>query len=613
MVDEQYIAADVAAYPADRGTVLVSNQGTGRAEILDEQIFGILRQADQFDTLAGHLRKLSAAGWEDDGSGFIESAFQDLIARGLMLSKSAFLEGVLENAKGKETPPPVKSVAITTRDRLPQLQRCLGGFIQNNENHGRQVNYLVVDDSRMEKQGEKMRGILGPFTSQGAKVFYAGMEEKAGYARALVRAGSPEGLPADVVEFCLFGDGGDWPTYGTNRNAALLATAGELFVMCDDDIVYESVTHMEPDNSLTLTSLNDPTVLQFFADRAELTAAVHTADAGVLSCHEKLLGRSIPGCLSSIGSQSALQLGRVGVESARKLFRRPAVVRATMSGYWGDSGMGSPHAALEFLGESRRLAMRSKAEYAKATKSREVFRSVPQYTISDGSLFMTMNAGYDNRVLLPPFLPLGRNEDGLFSMTMRGCVEGALLGHIPLAVHHSPDGVRRFRPNAFLDPTPGLADTIAASMASFSPFSGVRSAADRLTALGRHLMDLGSLETNDFEDQLRTSWLAAAGHSIGSLEHLLDVHKRQPEYWADDMQSLIENLKDFIVHRSPAIPLELCGGQSVEEAKESCKRLVRKFGELLYWWPVIHGAAKRLRDAGTRLARPLYDLLHLHY
>jgi hypothetical protein len=75
-----------------------------------------------------------------------------------MISKSAFMKRLLEEGGQREAPPPVTALAVTTRDRIPQLQRCLAGFIEASEKHGRRMDYLVVDDSRNEKQGEEMRG-----------------------------------------------------------------------------------------------------------------------------------------------------------------------------------------------------------------------------------------------------------------------------------------------------------------------------------------------------------------------------------------------------------------------------------------------------------------------
>jgi hypothetical protein len=604
MSKEEFIAASITAHPADKGRVLVSSRGTGSSVILPQELFSILRQADRFDTIAGHTKRLLAAGWEDDGSGLISSAYQELIARGLMVPKSPFLTSLLKKGREPEAPPPVTSLVVTTRDRVPQLQRCLGGFIENNQKHGRNVDYLVIDDSRNQNQTVRIEGVLSPFVSTRAKVYYAGMEEKVGFMHELVRAGSAEGLPEDIVAFCLLGDEGFEHTFGANRNALLLATAGELIVMTDDDTVYKTAVLGIIEKNLELTSI-DPTVLRFYTDRRESLATVRAADVDIVSCHEKLLGRSITGCESSLGPDCTFIMDRLGPDSTHLLGRMPTVVSATMSGVWGDSGLGSPNAVLELLGESRNLTMRSKAEYVRATNCREVFRGVSRYTISDGALFMATNAGLDNRTLLPPFIPAGRNEDGIFALTLRACAEHALIGHLPFAIHHAPDEARQFPPGAFLDTAPRIADIIAALMRSFIPSPGHRSMAENLSAMGKLFVDLGTLETDDFEEQIKSIWLATASRYIGFLEYLLDLHHGQPDFWAKDVLTLIENFKDFIVHRSPAVPRELAGIQSTEQAKESCKRLVRKFGELLRWWPVIYGAAKQLREAGTPLVRPV--------
>jgi hypothetical protein len=218
---------------------------------------------------------------------------------------------------------------------------------------------------------------------------------------------------------------------------------------------------------------------------------------------------------------------------------------------------------------------------------------------------MTTNAGLDNRALLPPFLPVGRNEDGIFALTLHVCAEDALIGHLPLAIHHDPDVPRSFPAAAFLDPSPRFAEVIAAIMRACVSTPGRRSVSERVSTLGTFISDLGALKTADFEEQVRTIWLAVTSHSVGFLQSLLDLHHGQPDYWAKDVLAMIENFKDFTLHGSPAVPRELSGIQPVEQAKESCRRLVRNFGELLRWWPVIYSAATRLRADGIRLARPI--------
>ncbi len=603
MMDEQYIAAPVAAYPADKGHVLISNRNTGRPDVLSGQLFGILRQADRFDTIAGHVKRLFAAGWEDDGSGFIESAFRELISHGLLVPKSAFLRGLLEMGAGCEAPPTVTSVIVTTRDRIPQLQRCLVGFIENTRKHGRSVDYLVIDNSRNENQRVKITGVLTPFAAGGVKIHYAGREEKSRFKIELVQAGSAEGLPDDIVDFCLFGDEGFAQTYGANRNALLLDTTGELIVMTDDDTLCQPAVLGESAPTLALSSMKDPAVTRFHADRRQLVRSVRTTDVDILSWHEKVLGRSIAGCMSALGSDSALDVECITPESAHFFGKALKVVRASASGHWGDAGMDSPYLLLELSGKSRDLLMRSKEQYTQAGESREIFRSVPCCTISDNSVFMAINAGIDNRSLLPPFLPVGRNEDGIFAMTLRICAQDALIGHIPLAVLHSPQEARRYEQGGSPIAAPRLAEILSAIMSTFNPSPGHETVSQRLSDLGKLLVDVGSLKIEDFTEHVETVWAAAASRYIGLLESLLDLHRGKPDYWAEDVLSFIERLTDFTVHKSAAAPRELLETQTPEQAVEVCRRVVRRFGELLQWWPVIYGAAKKLRDADKRLVR----------
>jgi len=605
MVDEQFIAASVAAYPADRGRVFVFNRGTGQSDVLEMPLFDILRLADRFNTLSGHVRRLLATGWEDDGSGFLESAYRELVDRGLLVPKSALHKCILDKGGGSPSPPPVTSLVIPTRDRIPQLQRCVGGFLENIEKQGHKMDYLVFDDSRKEGQGEKARSALAPLGSAEARVFYSGKEEKLAFLNELVREASAEGLPKSVLEFCLFGNGGDVPTYGANRNAALLATGGELVIMTDDDTVHEPVDIGTREKASRLTSQLDPTILKFYADRRRLLAAVHPSEIDIVSCHERLLGRSILECRTSLGPDCFLDVEQIGPGFASSVCRMPMTVRATMAGFWGDCGMGSPNAVVELRGESRDLVMHSKAEYLMATDSREVFRGVSQYAVSDGTLFMTANSGVDNRTILPPFFPVGRNEDGIFATTLRACAEDALIGHLPMALYHAPDEVRGWPKGAFLNVTPRLADIVISIIRSFTPSIGVRGVSKKLSALGQHFADFGALKMDDFEDQIKAVWLATVSHYIANLEDLLDLYHGQPDYWAKDVLSMVGDFKDLVTQGSPVVLREFSEFQPVEQAKESCRRLVREFGELLQWWPVIYDAAKRLKEDGIRLVRPV--------
>jgi hypothetical protein len=605
MAAEQYIAAYVAAYPADRGRVLVSHRRTGRSDILQHQLFDILRHADRFDSVPGHMKRLLTAGWEDDGSGFIESSFQGLIARGLMVSKSAFQASLFENTDISETPPPVSSVMIPTRDRIPQLRRCLGSLIETNEKHGRRPDYVVLDDSRENVQGARLDEMLRPLAVGGTRIFRAGMEEKTWFIGEITSAARGDRLTREVAAFALFGDEGYPQTYGANRNALLLASPGELLIMVDDDIECRCVIPVEQARALVLGQMKSPTPCRFFTDRRHLVDSVHVTEVDILSSNEKMLGRTIAGCLAALGPDSVLDLDRVTPESAHFFGGASRVVRVTVSGSWGDSAMDTPLHVLGMTGESRNALMRSRERYEGAKESREVFRCVPGYTISDGARFVTMNAGVDNRSILPPFLPVGRNEDGVFALMLHLCDEDARVGHIPFAVLHSPMEPRRYEQGAVPIAAPRTADIVLAIMDTFNPLPGRTGVSERLRDLGRLFVDVGSLEINDFKEYIETIWVAAASRTIVYLEDLLRQHRSTPDYWAEDVLSSIEKIADFSVHGSPAAPRELLGKQTPDQAIETCRRVMRRYGELLQWWPVIYNAARKLREDGIRFVRPV--------
>jgi len=604
MEDERYIAAHVAAYPADRGHVLVFNRSTDRPEVLSDQQFGILRRADRFDTIDRHIRKLFVSGWEDDGSDFVESTFRDLVSRRLLISEKTFRASFLQAPGKPETPPPITAVGLPTRDRIPQVQRCLKSWIENNQRFDRRPSYFVLDDSRADTHGE-LEKALAPFATAGASVHYAGVKEKARFAHEVACAAKSEGLPEEVVSFALLGDEGFFYSYGANRNASLLAAPGEIFATTDDDIVCQPAVPPEIPPALFLSALNDPSIFRFYDDRKKLTESVETSDVDVLSFHEKLLGRTITGCLSAIGSGAALDVEGVSPEAAYSLGRPASLVRLTATGHWGDCGMESPHLLLQLNDASRELLLRSKQRYAKAKESRETFRRVAGYTVSKTALFAGMNIGIDGRRLLPPFLPVGRNEDGMFAMILHLCADDALVGHLPLAIQHSPMGQRFYEPGPIPNAAPRFAEVVSTIAGGFHPTGGRSGVSERLFDLGKVLVDAGSMKVDDFRSFVEQAWVSESSRYISYLEYLLARHHGEPKYWAEDVQSFIERLNDFTVHGPVAAPRELLADQSPEQAIESCRRGVRRFGQLLQWWPVIWETARGLREKGIRLARPI--------
>ncbi len=72
----------------------------------------------------------------------------------------------------------------------------------------------------------------------------------------------------------------------------------------------------------------------------------------------------------------------------------------------------------------------SETEYRKAIGSRRIFTASTLAAVSDTSQLMGYFLALDNRTTLPPFPPLGRDQDGVFALWLRAAD--------PLSFHRLP-------------------------------------------------------------------------------------------------------------------------------------------------------------------------------
>jgi hypothetical protein len=259
---------------------------------------------------------------------------------------------------------------------------------------------------------------------------------------------------------------------------------------------------------------------------------------------------------------------------------------------------------LTLTGRSRERLLASEAVYRHALGSRQIVRAAPRATIHDGSFCMAMSLGLDNRALLPPFMPVQRNGDGLFAVVLRRCFHDGFSGFLPWVVEHVP-------------PTPREND-LGALLASFGAVecndllcqlvAMSRVEADRddprvgLRALGVALERWGTLPLADFEEITRVQVLRARSLDLARQEEALRVYGRSPAYWARDVERAMAVIRAALPRAALAHPDDLGQAFGDPGGREVFQRLVRRYGELLQVWPEVIEAAKELREKGVRLA-----------
>jgi len=493
---------------------------------------------------------------------------------------------------------PITSTGVVTRNRVDCLRRCLTSFIENSRKHDRSIDFVVMDDSNSPDVRAGNREVLLSLRKlYGANVSYGGLPEKRRFADALVKAGE---LPAYVVQFALFGVENFGYTAGANRNALLLHTAGELVFSADDDTVCKLVQPPVKETGVGFDSRDSLSDYWFFEDRKMTLQNNQPVENDVLAEHEQLLGRSISESLAE-----RPHLDHCGPQLLRAIKFGRGSVLATFNGVFGDSGLVAPFSYFLLEGKSRERLVKSEAIYRNALSSRETLRIVSRPTISNNSWCMTTAVGLDNRVLLPPFLPIQRNQDGIFGSTLRKCFAEGYCGHLPQAVFHSPPQARSYPPLNPEDAPLRLSsfELIAACIGSFEPGPG--DSRELLCALGRHLMQIGSMSDKDNEEFLRIQIFRSRSSLLLRLESLLQTYRETPVFWANDVKRHIRVLRAALLQKDYIVPQDLLSSRTRDEAMQLNKHLISQFGKLLYWWPQMTESARLLRARGERLAQPV--------
>jgi hypothetical protein len=571
----------------------------------------LLDRCRTFKTLDEHAVKCAEdfaalnRGAAPPDAGAIRKHLAALAEGGLLISETAVLEECREFV---ETPSRIASVGVLTRNRTGGLERCLRSYVESCKRYGRTNDFVVMDDSETPATRDSARGVLSVLKREfGVEVSYAGREEKASFAGSLISEG---GFEPDLVNFALTDSGGHEFSCGKNRNALFLHTVGDLVFSSDDDAVCRIVAPPASEGGREQEARGQPLTpveLWFFADREEALSAASFVEEEPLAVHERLLGRSLADCLASFGDVSLLSLERPLSHHLRGLRSDAGRVLVTLTGMIGDSGIRAPVTYKVLRRASRERLIESERAYLSARSSREVLRVATRYCVSSRTWFVSTALGFDNRKLLPPFFPVLRGTDGIFSETLRRCFEYGYFGDVPRAILHAPLKPRVYERDDIVRSAARVTmSSLMASLISSQHFRpGMPDGAEKMRALGQHLMELGTLSLRDFEEFARLHLWRARSGMISNLEKDLMDYRDAPHYWASDLKSYLGIMREALTKPEYVVPADLQEGRSLDEARELSRRLVLRFGRLLRNWPDLIEAARRLRARGERLAVPI--------
>lgn len=595
-----YRAGELLRSPAGPDRDWIYCRDTQAQAILPRQDADWLTRCRSFDTLENHARFLCIQfRLGDERIKDILVTLQSLVRAGLMVER----ESLFQNAQSVaiQERGQISAAGFPTRNRHRSLLRALASYAEQFRAHGRKLELLVASADDNAARDRELRQRLSALKNEaGLDLFFAGREEAEIFAK---KASERGGFPEETLRFALLDVERFGMTYGVCRNAVLLHFPESLILMADDDTVCKTTCAPGKGERFVISPEVDPTDFCFYPDFETIERDVPFSQTDVLGLHEELLGRGVAAAAAPYHADGKLEVDGLSPSFFRRLSRGNIRIRATMMGIAGDCGMSSPSYLLTLKGPSRNRLVRSGETYRACLLSRQILRKVTHPTVAESGMFMTICAGFDHRSLLPPFFPVLRNEDALFGSMLRYGLPDAVIGHLNWSIlHHPIEESRRYGPDAIIR-SPFAVDPVSvlirnARMMDSFPAGDVE---ERLTRWGKTLSDIGKLPAAEFEEWARREyWTDCAGY-VRRLHELLLFHVNEPDYWAQDLRKHIETvLSAFAPGRHGD---KTSGTNQTEGALNRTQRMIRRFGELLIWWPKIVDTSKALREEGIRLGR----------
>lgn len=534
---------------------------------------------------------------------FLLSRQQEWANEGFLVSREA-LSGEITNLANRfgvdetETEP-ITAICIPTCNRPVALKRGLPGYIENNKLYGRTIEYFVSDDSEDPEMQLKNKTVLQDLAkSSGARIYYINLEKRERLAELLSRR---SGISPEICRYAVLGDGSTPFSGGANRNTLLLQTAGQLSVQVDDDsicrlVLPEDYSKEDPairEQKLAFSSYYDPYEYWHYENMDKLSGTTSAVDLDFLGLHERLLSRSVLGYIEK--NHPELILNDLFPDLLNGLIKSNPPVGVTYVGYAGDSGLReSGYLTRLFLeGASFHRLTESPEEFPSKFTTRYLVRAVNQPTISNSPLCMGLNIGMDQRNLLPPFIPSGRNEDVAFGQLLKTTNPGVFSGYLPYALIHDPINRANRDPSARvrLQP-PRLNDLIWWLVAFRTPTIINSDPVERFRELGSYLADVGTLSNNDFYAIIRSQVCQSYSIQLQTAERLLASHQNALPAWKDCITSYMTEVQKSLADEDFFKPFDLLTPKDNVYAQS--RKSIHMLGELLTCWPEMIEASKNI-------------------
>ncbi len=594
-----HVAFDLcSAYSLSEGSLLLYNTRTGNRTKITPDVYTALWSCQQFKTLDQHVKQIivehpGMEGQQADVRMVLETMLND----GMLLSGKRVCDSLRQQTDKqdikKDDSSPV--VVIITWERPEALERLLTS-VATNCNTGKVHRLYVVDDSRQQENIGLNQAAVDQFASKvNTQVKYFGQTEQQSLLEQLAKK-----LPDHESALRFLADQSQWRdhwTSGLARNLALLLSCGHRLVMLDDDTICDVYEPDQPKPNITFSTAQREA--DFFENEKGWKHRHQPINPDAVDRHMQCLGLPFSVALGVLGQNN---LKPTGLEHANALLlndlKQDSLVLVTECGSYGCPGMGSNTWLPDMTPDSIKAMLTSEQKTHNALTKRAVWcgRNQPHFGPRTN---MSQITGFDNRHMLPPYLPILRGEDRLFGIMLNFMFPSAVTLDYPWAIPHLPLPERHWTEED-RDFTPGGAFPLLFNeqLLERKSFCAAGTDQGRLTAVAAWYSELATASVSSLTSMHRDAMLQEISEQLQHLSFLLAEAEADsaPTEWQDYLKTGITQLEsglDLTSHEDfslKGLPTTLEGTELANFWKETWAG----FAAALHAWPEIRAAAAEL-------------------
>lgn len=446
-------------------------------------------------------------------------------------------------------------------------------FLDHIREHGRELSVIV---SGLEDFSDSDRRSLSALKRRyHCNLTYQDARDRHHIAQNLIR----HGVPPDRAEFALFGLGRKGCNLGALRNGLLLQCPLQGLMICNLSSVCTPLWHPHADRRPTLR-VTSKEVEAYRLFRPDDSLLQPSPKSDIIAAHEQGLGKLVPQLVADFHAN-----GRVVFESACEhllgsIWRRGGHVVATTNGTLSVLAHISP----EFAG-SILMGLDNRAPSGQFTgnswRGKLLLNSADSYTLGHEPPVGEHCVCVDTSANLPPFVPVGEDDQQIFFLILFGCFPGSYVFSVPcgLPMKREPRDQSQCECEYF----PRLRDLLIPCITS-AELMGVDDVI--MKRVGEGLQTLASLPAREFREQVRSAVKEHFERNAPRWQLPPSFRKRYASL-LKRFDTLTDNRNQMMKGSQLFNVADVAAGSCIDDKATAVQETFMRFGDLLKSWTEI--------------------------